>query len=132
MTRSRGGITTRPASRTDASTRPDPARLATLAVTAWLEVAAGRRSLRQLEPILSPALAMRLTARMGSPSTCARAPATRSAPLARLATCQRPHDSACEAVVLVDVGGRQSAVAVRLEVHAGSWRVVGWAPGRSR
>lgn len=98
--------------------RPDPARLAGLLVRLSAEVAAGRRPLRQLEPLLAPTLARRLMVAL-------RLSATRpqEEPIVRRVLADPPTPSgAVEATVLIERGGRLSAVAVRLERHHGAWR----------
>lgn len=100
-------------------TRPDPGRLAAVLARAWIDVRTGLRPLRQIEHLLAPALKMRLAAQI-EPAGCA----TTAAPVVRTLTTQRPHPDACEAVVLVSTTARVTAIAVRLEVHAGSWRAV--------
>lgn len=99
---------------------PDPARLAGLLARAWLEVRARRRPLAQLAPLLAPAVLRRLAVQVApADDDAARCPARVRSVIAR-----EPSASACEAVVVVDQGKRTSAIAVRLERHRGSWRVV--------
>lgn len=98
--------------------RPDPARLAALLVRLTGEVAAGRRPLRQLEPLLAPTLARRLAA--GLRPGIAR-PQREPVVVRTLAGDPTP-SGAVEATVLVERDGRVTAVAVRLERHHGAWR----------
>jgi hypothetical protein len=98
--------------------RPDPARLAALLVRVAGEVAAGRRPVSQLEPLLAPALIRRLSATL-------RAAGPR--PTAELSvrdvrTAPPTPSGAVEATVLVERDGRTGAIAVRLECHRGGWR----------
>ncbi|GGI03932.1 Rv3235 family protein [Egicoccus halophilus] len=97
---------------------PDPQRLAGLLVRAWLEVRAGRRTLRQLEPLVSPSVYQRLADQLP--------PAPRRAPLGRVVRVRAtsPTPRVCEAAVLVRCGPRTTAVAVRIERHLGQWRAV--------
>lgn len=98
---------------------PDPRRLAALLARTWLEVREGRRPLAQLAPVLAPSLQRRLehqlTVRPQAPSHPTRV---------RRVAAFWPTPAACEAAVVVDRGGRTTAVAVRLERHLGAWRVV--------
>jgi hypothetical protein len=97
---------------------PDPARLAGLLVRVWLEVRAGRRPIAQLAPLVAPAARRRLAAQLTRPVGVAVT--------ARVRTVRTfaPGPDAWEACVLVDQGGRTTAVAVRLERHRGAWRAV--------
>jgi hypothetical protein len=99
---------------------PDPARLATVLVTAWLEVHAGRRPLAQLLPLVAPALGRRLAAQL-----CA-VPRTRPGARVRVLRVRggQPHPRAFEAAVVVTDDDRVTAIAVRLERHLGAWRGV--------
>jgi hypothetical protein len=98
--------------------RPDPARLAGLLVRFAAEVAAGRRPLRQLEPLLAPALVRRLAAglRPGLPRP------QEELHVRRVVAGTPTPSGAVEATVLVERAGRVTAVAVRLERHLGAWR----------
>lgn len=99
-------------------TRPDPGRLAGLLVRLSAEVAAGRRPLSQLEPLLAPSLARRLLVGL-------RPGVTRPQDhlvVRRVFTDPPTPSGAVEATVLIERGGRVSAVAVRLERHHGAWR----------
>ncbi|MEX0592803.1 MAG: Rv3235 family protein [Nitriliruptoraceae bacterium] len=102
------------------SRTPDPARLAQLLVAAWMDVRDGMRPMGQIDALLSPALRLRLTAQVSPAARQRRGPT----PRIRTVTSQQLRSDACEAVVLVTVGQRVTAVAVRLEIHAGSWRAV--------
>lgn len=99
---------------------PDPARLASLLVRVWLEVRAGRRPLAQLAPLVAPAARRRLAAQLRGPTAAAVPAAAR----VRTVRTYAPGPDAHEACVLVDQGGRTTAVAVRLERHRGAWRAV--------
>lgn len=99
---------------------PEPARLAGLLARGWLEVRARRRPLRQLAPHLAPAVLRRLEAQVAPPGDRAAAQPAR----VRRITATRPSQTACEAVVVVEQGGRTTAIAVRLERHRGAWRAV--------
>jgi hypothetical protein len=100
------------------ATRPDPARLAELLVRFAAEVAAGRRPLRQLEPLLAPALVRRLAA--GLRPGLARP--QEELHVRRVVAGTPTPSGAVEATVLVERAGRVTAVAVRLERHLGAWR----------
>ena len=102
------------------SLTPNPARLAELLVAAWIDVRNGLRPMGQINGLLSPALQLRLTAQVAPTARQRRAPTSR----VRTVTSQQLHSDVCEAVVLVTVGQRVTAVAVRLEIHAGAWRAV--------
>ena len=112
----------RPADRRPAD--PDPARLAAVLARAWLEVHAGRRSLPQLRPLLSPATYRRLASQL---RTTPPVPAS-DGPHVRRVVSTHPAPGACEATVLVERDGRISAIAVRLERHRGAWRAVELTP----
>ncbi len=99
---------------------PDPARLAAVLARAWLEVHAGRRSLTQLRPLLSPATYRRLTAQLRTTPPAASG----DGPHVRRVVSTHPVPDACEATVLIERDGRLSAIAVRLERHRGAWRAV--------
>jgi hypothetical protein len=98
---------------------PEPTRLAVLLVQVWLEVRAGRRPLEQLAPLVAPAARHRLVAQLP-----ARPDASTPVGRARPGRSYRPAEDACETSVLVDLHGRTTAYAVRLERHRGCWRVV--------
>jgi hypothetical protein len=98
--------------------RPPAATLAALLVRLSAEVAAGRRPLRQLEPLLAPTLVRRLAA--GLRPGVSR---PRELPVVRQVVVGDPTPSgAVEATVLLEREGRVTAVAVRLERHLGAWR----------
>lgn len=101
-------------------------------VVAWLvvvalEVEAGRRPLRHLEGLVSPALYRRLAARRewlrasGATARPPRGPVFGSVLAVRS---QHPRPDVLEASVIVDRGDRVSALSVRLERHRGGWRIV--------
>lgn len=96
--------------------RPDVERLARLVALTFLEVEAGRRPFSQLEPLLAPALVLRLRPRCRRPC----APRAGSVLAVSLTAYDEDH---VEASAVVDRGGRVGAVAIRLERHAGAWRV---------
>ncbi|MEX2503942.1 MAG: Rv3235 family protein [Egicoccus sp.] len=97
---------------------PRPERLAALLVGVWLEVRAGLRPLRQLEPLVTPVVHRRLVQQM--PGVRGLAPLAR---VSRVRACS-PTEGVCEAAVTVTANGRTTAVAVRLERHLGRWRAV--------
>ncbi|MBS3942130.1 MAG: hypothetical protein KG028_14315 [Actinobacteria bacterium] len=111
---------TRPARgpRTSGTDGPRPQRLAGLLVGVWLEVRAGLRPLRQLEPLVTPVVYRRL--RQQLPGVRDLAPPAR---VSRVRVCS-PAPGVCEAAVTVTANGRTTAVAVRLEHHLGRWRAV--------
>lgn len=100
---------------------PDPVRLAGLLARAWLEVRTGRRPLAQLAPLVSPAARRRLAAQLGSAPPSG--PADRPPRVRRLIP-STPAVGVREVTVLVDHGGRTTAIAVRMERHRGAWRAV--------
>lgn len=107
---------------TPLTTRPvgdAPGRVAGLLVLAWAEVRAGQRPLRQLEPLLSPAIRRRLAVQAPP-----RRPPIHQAISIRKVVVRHPSPQACEAVVLIERDRRVTAVAVRLERHLGRWRAV--------
>ena len=117
----------RPAGRVDrsdrrrrAASRPDPTRLARAVARMWLEVEAGRRPLRQLEPVLAPALAQRLTRLLHT--TPRRAMSPQRTAVLRMTTCW-PTAEAFEACVIVQRAGRVGALTLRVERHRGAWRI---------
>lgn len=98
---------------------PDPTLLARAIATAFLEIEAGRRPLRQLEHLLAPALRMRLaTSGRRPPHACGP---DASAVLSVRA--DRPSADAVDAAVVVRRGRRVGALAIRLERHRGIWRI---------
>lgn len=117
------------------SAGPDPVTLAATLVRACAEVAAGRRALVQLEPVLAPTLLRRLAIELRS-----RATRPQELPTIRRVLMSAPTPSgALEATVLVELHGRVTAVALRLERHHGAWRATeltapesGFAPLRTR
>ena len=112
---------TRPADRRPGS-QPDPRRLATVVAKLFLEVEQGRRPLPQLEPLMCPALYARLR-RTIEPHRPARGPRHRT--VAVLSAHVYPAEGdAYDAAIVVRRGGRAGSLALRLERHAGAWRVV--------
>ncbi len=96
----------------------DPERFAHALARIFLEVEVGRRPLRQLGPVLAPALQARLAVaarRPGPGPTLDAVLAVRSS---------RPHPNACDAAVVVRRGERVGVLVVRLERHNDAWRVV--------
>ncbi len=98
--------------------RPDPARLAALLVRLTSEVAAGRRPLSQLEPLLAPTLARRLAAGLRPGMHRPQ----REPTVVRVIADDPTPSGAVEATVLIERDGRVTAIAVRLERHHGAWR----------
>lgn len=103
------------------ATGPRVERLVGLVARAALEVIAGRRPLRQLLRLVSPAVYDRLRAQLPAPRD--RRPAPSATAVRRVLACW-PCPDACEATVLVDRDGRTTALAVRAERHRGAWRIV--------
>jgi hypothetical protein len=99
-------------------THPDAVRLAVLLVRAADEVVAGRRPLRQLEPVLAPTLLRRLAVQVRGRTGRDRPPAT----VRRVIAAPPTPTGAVEVTVLTERAGRVTAVAVRLERHRGAWR----------
>jgi hypothetical protein len=98
---------------------PDPCRLAGMLARSWLEVRERRRPLAQLAPLLAPSLQRRLEHQL-----MRSAPSRYHPTRVRRVTASWPSTDACEAAVVVERGGRTTAIAVRLERHLGAWRVV--------
>jgi hypothetical protein len=111
------------ADRAEGEPRPQPSRppaatLAALLVRLSVEVAAGRRPLRQLEGVLAPSLVRRLAAGLRPGGS-----RPQEVPVVRRVVVGDPTPSgAVEATVLLEREGRVTAVAVRLERHLGAWR----------
>lgn len=106
-----------PARRRDRAA-PTPEALAALLVRGAAEVIAGHRPVRQLEPLVAPILARRLTIEL-------RRNRDRTATMPRVQrvlTAPPTPSGAVEATVLVERDGRTTAIAVRLERHRGAWR----------
>lgn len=100
---------------------PDPVRLAGLLARSWLEVRAGHRSLDQLAPLVSPAARRRLASQLSDrPVT----PPVGPPPRVHRLVGSTPSDGVREVTVLIDHGGRTTAIAVRMERHRGAWRAV--------
>jgi hypothetical protein len=97
---------------------PDPARLVVLLVRLTAEVAAGRRPVAQLEPLLAPTLLRRLAAQLRP--GLARPDGTPR--IRRVLVAPASPTGAVEATVLLERDGRVTALAVRLERHRGLWR----------
>jgi hypothetical protein len=99
---------------------PDPVRLAAILARAWLEVRTGRRPLHQLAPLLSPAARRRLAGQL--PPRGAH-PGHEPARVGRTFP-STPAEGVREVAVMVEQGGRTTAIAVRMERHRGAWRAV--------
>jgi hypothetical protein len=97
---------------------PDPESLVVLLVRLTAEVAAGRRPVAQLEPLLAPTLLRRLAAQlrpgMARPDGLPH--------IRRVLVAPASPTGALEATVLLEGDGRVTALAVRLERHRGLWR----------
>jgi hypothetical protein len=100
---------------------PDPIRLAGLLARAWLEVRAGHRALDQLAPLVSPAARRRLASQLAHRPA---SPAIGPPPRVRRLIGSTPSEGVREVTVLVEHGGRTTAIAVRMERHRGAWRAV--------
>lgn len=97
---------------------PDPAQLATLLVRLTGEVAAGRRPIGQLEPLLAPTLLHRLATQL-----LPGVERPRDLPRIRRVLAAPPTPTgAVEVTVLVEDDDRVTALAIRLERHHGLWR----------
>lgn len=118
-TTSQAPAPTRP-DRRGGATAPDPTDLARLLTLVWFEVQVGRRPFAQLAPLVAPALRRRLLSQLPRRRRPSGAPATR---IRRIVTTS-PSERAHEVCVLVEQGGRVTAIAVRLERHRGVWRAV--------
>jgi hypothetical protein len=97
---------------------PDPARLVALLVRLTAEVAAGRRPVAQLEPLLAPTLLRRLAAQLRPGIARPDGPPR----IRRVFVAPVSPTGAVEATALVEEDGRVTALAVRLERHRGLWR----------
>ena len=97
---------------------PDPQAVGRRLVTLTLEAFAGRRSVGQLQPLVSPALFTALSERR-RPRWCTEG----TAPLliSSLHVCE-PVDGVAEVSAVARRGGRAHAVAARLEGIDGRWR----------
>lgn len=98
---------------------PDPARLARAVATAYLEVEAGRRPLRQLDPLLAPALRLRLH---GTGRRPVHPYGPDAGAVLRVRT-DHPTADTVDAAVVVRRGQRVGALTVRFERHRGAWRI---------
>lgn len=108
-------------SRLERPTQLDPAGFSRRLAVAIIEVATGRRSAAQLRRLTGPAVqaglardAGRIT-RLGSASR----PAT-----IHSVHVSEPADGVAEVAVIVEVGARFRALAIRLEADGGTWRCV--------
>jgi hypothetical protein len=110
--------TTPPTAHRRPGSPPDPASLVFLLVRLTAEVAAGRRPVAQLEPLLAPTLLRRLAAQLRP--GIARPDGTPR--IRRVLVAPPSPPGAVEATVLLEADGRVTALAVRLERHRGLWR----------
>lgn len=115
----------------DEATRPDVARWAAMVVQAAVEVVAGDRPLTQMVRWTTAEVYDQLRWRRqrqigGSAASVAVAP--RRAVVSSVHVCQ-PDDDVAEACATVRVGGRATAVALRLEADRDSWRCTAIALG---
>ncbi len=92
--------------------------MAGLLVQVTAEVAAGRRPLAQLDRVLAPTLVRRIAAGLGPGLPRPQEPVR----IVRSIAGPPTPNGAVEATVVIERGGRVSAVAVRLERHHGAWR----------
>lgn len=109
---------------TGVAPRRPPEDLAVALAFALLEFEAGRRPLAQFQRILTPTLASRLDA-----AGRERARSRAWAPSPTLTTVgprlvDRPSNDVCEVAIVLRTQPRASVLAVRLERHRSSWRVV--------
>lgn len=105
----------------DRAVRPDVARWAAMVVQAAVEVVAGDRPLTQMVRWTTAEVYEQLQWRRRLHSGGPTAGANRRAVVSSVHVCQ-PHDEVAEACATVRIGGRASAVALRLEADRGSWR----------
>lgn len=98
----------------------DPAALAIVAATAYVEIRSGRRPVRQLEGLATRTLLRRLES-LVCRTRRQRQPAG-GVSIRRVFPC-RVHDDVVEVAVVLHVARRCGAVAVRLERRAGRWWV---------
>jgi hypothetical protein len=101
--------------------RPDPELVLPALARLVTEVLAGRRSLGQVAPMMTPAVVTRLAARIRGQYRSDSVPTDRVS--VRHAAACWVNDTACEGVVTVHDGRRTTALAIRIEHHAGRWRV---------
>lgn len=108
---------------------PPPAPLCAGVALAAVEAIAGERPLTRLVRWLAPDVHADLTDAVAQAALARRAagtvPVPRLRPGVRRVRLTRPAPTVVEASVVVPDGDRVRAVALRLEVHHGSWRVVG-------
>ncbi len=111
---------------------PDPERFGRVLIRALIEVLAGRRSITQVQPMLSPAVFHGVSQRVASrrswplarPAPARRGgPAVPASPL-RSVHVTTPADGIVELAAVVRHGARYRAVAARLEGLDGRWRCV--------
>lgn len=110
----------RPPGRTDAG-GPDVERLLAAVARTTVEILAGRRPLRQLLQLVSPAVYDRLRAQL---SRRRQERGGAAATVVRRVLTTWPTPTSCEATVLIDRGGRTTALALRVERYRGAWRIV--------
>lgn len=105
----------------DLPRRPDPALVLPALARLVTEVLAGRRPLSQVAPMMTPAVVVRLAARLQQHYRSDVVPTDRV--LVQHAAACWVHDRACEGVVTIDDGQRTTALAIRIEHYDGRWRV---------
>lgn len=98
--------------------------LAARVALVFLEIEAGRRPLTQIRPLSSPALYRRLVRSRKARSPLEGRGHGPTAKSVKSVFCQQLGSDAVEASVVIDRGIRVTALALRLERHRGSWRVV--------
>lgn len=101
--------------------RPDPELVLPTLARLVTEVLAGRRALGQVAPMMTPAVVVRLAARLRQQYRSEAVPTDRVT-VQHAAACW-VSDRACEGVVTVNDGHRTTALAIRIERYDGRWRV---------
>lgn len=99
---------------------PDPRHLVEVVARAYLEVEAGRRPLRQLVPLLAPAVRLRLEGTHKRP----RSPLGPDATSLISIRCSEPREDVLEAAAIVRRASRVAALVIRAERYRGTWRIV--------
>lgn len=99
---------------------PDPRRLVEVVARAYLEVEAGRRPLRQLVPLLAPAVHLRLEGTHKRPRSHLGPDATSLISI----RCSEPGEGVLEAAAIVRRATRVAALVIRAERYRGAWRIV--------
>ncbi len=110
-------LTQRP--RDDRRAHPDAARLARVLVHVWLEVQCGMRPWSHIAALTAPALQRRLAAQLSPVAQ----PNRQQFRIIRVHS-SPPTINAVESSVIVEIGQRVHAFAVRVERHHGAWRGV--------